>query len=194
MIQGNFQSFIKEFPKHHNILNHIRSGLKAIKADKHLQLFTTVFPEGNNQKTTYNSEKINLVFKKISEKEDLIALNHQWLMHHPTLLILNKNSIEITLKKHFMIHQNSQRHIQIIQQLCEIIDEEFVSVTAGDANNLYNRSWHFKTIKGYYYYLEGDQTVTLYNSFTKQEVIQGTLSEDKTKKPFLSNFISRILA
>lgn len=194
IIHGNFENFIKEFRKNYKILYYIRSGLKAIKADKHLKLFNAIFPENKRKKNSYNTKNFDLAFKRFSQKENLVELNYKWLINHPLLLILNEDSINVNIEKHFMTYQNNQRHIKIIQQLCQIINEEFISVTAGDINNIYNRSWHFRTTKSYYYFIENNDIITLYNSFTKQEVIKGRLVANKTDQSFVSNFISKMLA
>ena len=98
------------------------------------------------------------------------------------------------IEQHLISATQEKRHIKIIKQLCNIINEEFIAVTAGDINNIYNRSWHFKTAKNYYYTIEKDHIVTLYNSFTKQEVTKGRLVLNKTDQSFVSNFISQLLA
>jgi len=86
------------------------------------------------------------------------------------------------------------RHIKIIKQLCSLVNEEFVAITAGDRYNIYNKSWYFKTDKNYYYMIEKENIVTLYNSFTKKEVTKAQLVSNKTKGFTFSNFIAQMLA
>lgn len=194
IIYNGFDDFIKTFQKNFKVLYYIRSGLKALKSHKHLKLFNIVFPEKKEQKHKYHNERLNKIFKKIQKKENIIEKNHQWLISHPKLIIVNPSSIESHIQKHLMAYQNDKRHVQIIKQLCKIIDEVFIAVTAGDEHNIYNRSWYFKTAKNYYYIIEKDHIVTLYNSFTKKEVTKGRLVANKTEQSFVSNFISQILA
>jgi len=86
------------------------------------------------------------------------------------------------------------RHIKIIKQLCSLVDEEFIAITAGDRYNIYNKSWYFKTDKNYYYMIEKENIVTLYNSFTKKEVTKARLVTNQTKGFTFSNFIAQMLA
>jgi len=90
--------------------------------------------------------------------------------------------------------QKDPRHIKIIKQLCSIVNEEFVAITAGDKYNIYNKSWFFKTDKNYYYMIEKENIVTLYNSFTKKEVTKARLVTNQTKGFTFSNFIAQMLA
>jgi len=191
---GGFEGFIQKFDKNFKTLYYIRAGLKALKSHKHLELFNLVFPQNISEKEDHNPYKLNILFKKIQQDEDLVSINHSWLMSHPELLIMHRDAIDNNVQKHLQTHKEDKRHIKIIKQLCQIINEEFIAVTAGDSNNIYNRSWHFKTAQNYYYMIEKNHIVTLYNSFTKKEVTKGKLSANKTEASSISNFISQMLA
>ncbi len=91
-------------------------------------------------------------------------------------------------------YKDDKRHIKIIKQFCEIINEEFIAVTAGDIHNIYNRAWHFKTTKGRYYIIEKNNIVTMHNSFTKKEVTKGRLVANNTNGSFVSNLLSQMFA
>ena len=192
IICGSFENFIKEVQSKHTIQYYIKSGLEALKSKKHLELFTKAFQEEETSSKHYN--ELNNLFHEIQKNEDLLTLNAQWLMNHPHLLSVKQDAIDLKIEEHLKTYNEDARHIKIIKQLCNIIEEEFIAVTAGDARNIYNRSWHFKTAQGYYYMIEENNIVTLYNSFTKEEITQGRLVANKTEKFTVSNFISQMLA
>ncbi|CAA6808661.1 MAG: Unknown protein [uncultured Sulfurovum sp.] len=194
IIHGGFHNFINEFKKNYKILYYIRLGLKALSAEKHLKLFNAIFPEVKEKSSIYNTNKLDMAFNKLEKYENLVTLNYQWLIKHPKLLIVEPKSIHRYLQQHIITSQHEYRHIKIIKQLCKIIDEDFIAITAGDINNIYNRAWHFKTVKNYYYIIEKNHIVTLYNSFTKQEITKGRLVANKTEQSLVSNFISKMLA
>lgn len=194
IVHGGFHNFIKEFKENYKILYYIRAGLKAINAHKNLKLFNAVFPEVKKKNSTYQTKKLDLAFKKFSKLEDLIILNYKWLINHPKLLVVQEEAIAMNIEEHLTSQQNDLLHVKIIKQLCQIINEEFIGVTAGDVNNIYNRAWHFRTDRNYYYMIEKDNIVTLYNSFTKKEITKGRLIFNGTRQSFLSNIFSKILA
>lgn len=188
---SGFLEFIKDFSNKPKILYYIHTGLETLKSENHLALFQKVFFEKNSglENNTLDSE-----FKKIQMSENLLYINHKWLMNHPQLVIMNRDSIDKKIQDNIKEYQGDKRHIKIIKQLCNIINEEFISVTAGDINNIYNKAWHFKTTENRYYTIEKDNVVTMYNSFTKKEVTKGRLVANKTDQSKISSFISKILA
>ena len=188
---GSFLEFIKDFSNKPKILYYIYAGLETLGTQKHLALFQKVFFEENNflENNTLDDE-----FKSIQKSENLLHLNHNWLINHPQLIIMNREYIDKKIQAHIEEYKEDKRHVKIIKQLCTIIDEEFIAVTAGDINNIYNRAWYFKTTKGRYYMIEKNNIVTMYNSFTKKEVTKGRLVSNKTEESIISNFISQMLA
>lgn len=190
ILHNGFTSFIENFSNKSKILYYIHAGLKALKTQKHLELFEKVF----YQEKTKELDVYNNIFKEIQQSENLLHINHQWLMNHPQLIIMNRDYIDKKIQEHIEEYKYDKRHTQIIKQFCKIIDEEFIAVTAGDINNIYNRAWHFKTIKNHYYIIEKNNIVTMYNSFTKEEVTKGRLVANKTEESSISNFLSQMLA
>jgi len=191
-IQHNsFSSFIKNFSNKSKILYYIKAGLETLKTEKHLALFQKVFFEENK---SFLKDSLDNEFKNIQKDENLLYLNHKWLMNHPKLIIMNHNYIDKKIEDHIIKYKDDKRHIKIIKQLCKIINEEFIAITAGDINNIYNRAWHFNTAKGRYYIIEKNNIVTMYNSFTKKEITKGRLIANKTEGSIISNFISQMLA
>ena len=188
---GGYLDFIKYFEKKPKILYYIAAGLETLKSQQHLTLFKKVFFE---DEPYLEKNKLDDKFKEIQKHENLLSLNHKWLMNHPQLTIMDCNDINKNIEKYLETDKEDKRHIKIIKQLCQMINEEFIAVTAGDNNNIYNRSWHFKTTQNYYYMIEKDNIVTMYNSFTKQEVTKAKLVLDKTDKSIISDFIYQMLA
>jgi hypothetical protein len=189
---GGFEDFLKNFSNRHKTLYYISAGLEAIKAKKHLKLFHKALTQYTEK--TLNVEKLDLKFKKLEKKKGLLSFNHEWLTKHPQLLIMHNQNIETKIQEHIEKYKKDTRHVRIIKQLCEIIDEEFIEVTAGDSNNIYQKAWHFKTAQDFYYMIEKENVVTLFNSFTKQELTQARLVVNSTEKSTFSNFITKIMA
>jgi hypothetical protein len=165
-----------------------------MKSKKHLQLFQKVFKDSSFQNTPEVSRSLDRDFQQIQQKEYLTNLNYEWLLSHPKLHIVPESDIEKYVRIQLLESKKEKRHIKIIKQLCHIINEEFVAITAGDKNNLFTQSWYFKTTKNYYYIIEKNHIVTMYNSFTKEIVTQGRLVANKTDNCLISNFISKIFA
>ena len=170
---GGFQNFITNFQTQHKILHYIHAGLEALDATKHLNLFNQAFSTEKNKVRKY--KKLDMKFKSIQKKEDLLSVNHNWLMKHPHLLIMNREYIDKKIEQHIDQHEEDERHVKVIKALCDIAGEEFICITAGDKNNIYTRSWRFKTTKGYYYTIEKHDRVTMYDAYTKEEVVRGRL-------------------
>jgi len=190
VLHNNFSNFIDNFYNKPKILYYIHAGLEALKAQEHLSLFQKVFyTEDYEEDNDYDLE-----FQEIQKRENLLHINHQWLLTHPYLIIMNRDYIDKKIQDHIREYKDDKRHIKIIKQLCSIIDEEFIAVTAGDVNNIYNKAWHFKTTKNRYYIIEKNNIVTMYNSFTKKEITKGRLVANKTERFTVSGFISQMLA
>ena len=68
------------------------------------------------------------------------------------------------------------------------VNEEFLRITAGDNNNIYNRSYYFKTTKGHFYMIEKNYIATMYNSYTKKEVSRLQMPMPKVNKLETSTF------
>ncbi|HHD75694.1 MAG TPA: hypothetical protein ENK82_00785 [Campylobacterales bacterium] len=191
---GGFYNFVNSFQNHEKILYYIRHSLQTIKSSEHLELLNTIFPTIPSSISQEASKEFDDKFHKIQEEENLTELNFDWLINHPKLNIVPEEDMVSYIKLDLIHAKKEPRHVKIIKQLCKIINEEFVAITAGDRNNIYMHSWHFKTIKNYYYIIEKDHIVTLYNSFTKEEVTKGRLVLNKTEQNFVSTFISQMLA
>jgi hypothetical protein len=191
---GGFYNFIESYYNKTKVIYYIHSALESMKSKKHLQLFKKVFKGKTFENSKMISESLDEEFKKIQTEEYLTNLNYEWLRKHPKLNIVPNNDFEKYVRLRIFHAQDEKRHIQIIKQLCKLINEEFVTITAGDKNNIYMQSWYFKTTKNHYFFIEKSHIVTLYNSFSKEVILKGRLIVNKTDESIISNLISRILA
>lgn len=191
---GGFYNFIESYYHKTKVIYYILAALESMKSEKHLALFKKIFQNNSFKNSQELSESFDEEFQEIQKQERLLDLNYVWLRKHPKLHIIPNRELEKHIQLHLLASKNEKRHIQIIKQLCKIINEEFVAITAGDRNNIYMRSWYFKTTKNHYFFIEKDHIVTLYNSFTKEAIIQGRLVANKTDDSILSTLISKILA
>jgi len=194
IVHGGFYKFIESYAQKTKILYYIHTALKTMKCKKHLELFENIFHSNALQHSQENAEKLDSLFHEYQSKASLLDVNYAWMMNHPKLHIIPEKDFERQVRMHLLEAQNEKRHVKIIKQLCKIINEDFVAITAGDQYNLYTQSWYFKTTQNYYYMIQKNHIVSLYNSFSKELVTEGRLVVNKTDHSFISNFISKILA
>jgi len=190
---GGFINFFNEIQNNLKIFYYIKKGLQSIEASKHLELL----------ELTLTSYKLNVkflpifdeLFLEIQKKENILTLNTQWLMKHAQLFTIRKEQMDEMVQEHIKSVGKEQRHTKIIKKLCTLANEEFVRVKVGDLRNIFSNSWYFKTTQGDYYMIEKDSKVTMYNSYTKEVVIQGKISNNTP--PFKKNYktiFSKLLA
>jgi len=183
---GGFSNFIEHIETRPKTLYYIKEGLKSIGANNHLELLIHAIQI--DYETLQSFALFKTLFTEFQERENLEELNSKWLRIHPLLFVLNDQQIDSAINKHINSVGKEERHIKIIRELCTIANEEFIRVTVGDNNSLYNDgSWYFKTDKGYYYMVENNQLVTMYNSETKELVVRGKVSSSH------SSFLTKIL-
>jgi len=190
-IQHNgFVSFIESLHSNSKTFYYICEGLRSINAPQHLQLLTNAL--------NFNQKNLNLlllsdnIFFKLQKKENLLELNYKWLLNHPHLLILESDEIEERLQEQIKMTKVEKHHTKVIKELCNIVNEDFLRVTAGDDNNMYNNSWYFKTTQGHYYMIEKDKKATMYNSFTKEKILTSKIKNDLRNKD--KSFFSTLLS
>ena len=180
---SNFREHIETRPK---TLYYIKEGLKSIGAKNHLELLIHAIQI--DYETLQSFALFKTLFSEFQERENLEELNSKWLRIHPLLLTLNESQIDKAIDKHISSIPKESRHIKIIKELCNIANQEFIRITSKDNKNLYNDgSWYFKTDKGYYYMVENDQLVSMYNSETRELVVRGKVSSVN------SSFLTKIL-
>jgi hypothetical protein len=180
---SNFREHIETRPK---TLYYIKEGLKGIGAKNHLELLIHAIQI--DYETLQSFALFKTLFSEFQEKENLEELNSQWLRMHPLLLVLNEQQIDNALKKHIASIGKEESHIKIIKELCSIANQEFIRITVGEKNGLYNDGlWHFKTDQGDYYMIENDKLVSMYNAETKELVVRGKVASKN------SSFLTKIL-
>jgi hypothetical protein len=185
---GSFSVFIYSFYHKKELVKYIREGLEEINAVENLKLFNQAI-ESRHQNNFQNLDK---KFRKLQKKENLIELNHLWLINHPKLLIIKESEFEssiLSLKKE---SKEEPKYIRTIKKLCKIAKEEYLKITAGDPNNIYNKSWYFQTVSGYFYMIEKDGKATMFNSYTKEEVASIVTQSNLVKPPILNRVIAKL--
>jgi len=190
-IQHNgFVSFIENSDSNSKIIYYICEGLKSIKAFNHLQLLTNAL--GINKQNSNLLFLFDNIFIKFQKEENLLELNYRWLINHPNLVTLETDEIEIFLHQQIEKSKEEKHHTKVIKELCDIVNEDFLRVTAGDDNNIYNSSWYFKTTQGHYYMIEKNKQATMYNSFTKEKVLTSQVKNYliNREKSFFSNLFN----
>jgi hypothetical protein len=179
---GGFENFYEVFNKKEKILYYIQEGLKEIGATDNLELFETY-------SKCKNYKKMDRQFKSLQKRESILKLNYHWLKSHPKILPLQKDEIFMNLPSILQYAREEKRHLKIIKKLCEISNQHYLRITAGDANNPYQNAWYFKTTKGYFYMIEKDGEASMYNSYTKEKISKVIIRERKEKNSFFSKFL-----
>jgi hypothetical protein len=190
---GGFSNFIEHIETRPKTLYYIKEGLKSIGAKNHLELLIHAIQI--DYETLQSFALFKTLFAEFQEKESLSELNSKWITQHPQLFIIEESNLNLTLSEHITSVGTENRHTKIIKELCNIANEEFIRITAGDSNNLYNDgSWYFKTDRGYYYMVEKNHLATMYDSKTKKAVVRGKISSthpiEKEYKSILTKLLS----
>jgi len=185
---GGFSNFRKHIETRPKTLYYIKEGLKSIGAENHLELLIHAIQI--DYETLQSFALFKTLFFEFQERENIAELNSLWITQHPQLLLIEEYNLNIILTKHINSINKESRPTKIIKELCSIANEEFIRITAGESNNLYNDgSWYFKTDRGYYYMVEKNNLATMYNSKTKKAVVRGKISSTyPTEKGYKSLF------
>jgi uncharacterized protein DUF4375 len=201
---GGFSQFV--YNSHWSPLMNafIREGLLAMKAVRHLALFNEsaalVDRLGADRLQTFfkseyfgtNAERDALDanndrFYKLSETEDLIALNADWLRSLPGLKVKTVDEIAAEVARRTAALpdreervraalENEPRYLKLIRALIAKAGHELSRVTAGDPNHQHNGervvAWHFLTDKGHHYMVDADGKAVMFNGTTKEMVTE----------------------
>ena len=187
---SNFREHIETRPK---TLYYIKEGLKSIGAKNHLELLIHAIQI--DYETLQSFALFKTLFSEFQEKESLTELNSLWITQHPQLLIVEESNLNLTLTEHITSIGKENRHTKIIKELCSIANEEFIRITAGDTNSLYNDgSWYFKTDRGYYYMVEKNNLATMYDSTTKEAVVRGKVSSTHPIEKEYRSMLTKLLS
>ena len=189
---GGFSNFRKHIETRPKTLYYIKEGLKSIGAKNHLELLIHAIQI--DYETLQSFALFKTLFSEFQEKESITELNSLWITQHPQLLIIEERYLNLTLTEHIASVGTENRHTKIIKELCSIANEEFIRITAGDSNNLYNDgSWYFKTDRGYYYMVEKNHLATMYNSTTKEAVVRGKVSSTHPIEKEYRSILTKLL-
>jgi hypothetical protein len=189
---GGFSNFIEHIKSRPKTLYYLKEGLKSIHAKNHLELLIHAIQI--DSETLQSFSLFNTLFSEFQERENLLELNGSWIFEHSQLQVIKGELFDQNIQEQIINVGNEERHTKIIKELCNIADEEFIRVTAGEKKNLYNHgSWYFKTDHGYYYMVEKDYIVTMYNSSTKEVVVKGKLSSTHSITDNYKSMFSKLL-
>jgi len=190
---GGFSTFIEHIETRPKTLYYIKEGLKSIKAENHLELLIHAIQI--DSETLQSFSLFNTLFSEFQEKENLLNLNAQWIMQHQKLYSVKENRLNEVLNEHIGSSNSEERHTKIIKELCSIAKEEFIRITVGENNNLYSDgAWYFKTDRGYYYMVEKNHLVTMYNSQTKEPVVRGKITSTHSLKKDYKSMLTKFLS
>ena len=161
-------NFVEKFYFKTIELYYIHEGLKAIKAFSHLELLKNTLLISHKKLELFLL--FDTMFMEFQKKENLIELNSSWLRGHSALVRVEKQEQNNLIRKQLREYSKKEEYIETIEKFCSRIDEKFLRITAKDDNNIFTKSYYFKTTKGYYYVIEKDTIATLYNSYTKKPI------------------------
>jgi Domain of unknown function (DUF4375) len=201
---GGFSQFV--YNSHWSPLMNgfIREGLAAMRAVQHLALFNEsaalvehLGPEGlqtfleselfGTNPTRDDLDANNDRFYALSETEDLVALNADWLRGLPGLKVMTADEIKAEVARRGAALpdreeraraalENEPRYFKLIRALIAKAGHELSRVTAGDPNHQHNGkivvAWHFLTDKGHHYMVDADGKAVMFNGTTKEVVTE----------------------
>ena len=202
---GGFSQFIWNSKWRPKMVSLIREGLVAMKAAKHLELFDELvatvermgpdelkaylesdyFGKKNVQRDALNKD--NDRFFKLSETEDLIALNAAWLRSLPNLKVKTVPEMKAEIERRAAAlpdreerkraaRANEPRYLKLVRALSDKAGHKFSHVTAGDPGHKHNGktvlAWHFITDRGHYYMIDAEGRAMMFDAKTKNKVAE----------------------
>jgi len=201
---GGFSQFV--YNSHWSQLMNafIREGLLAMKAVEHLALFNEsaalvdrlgadrlqAFLESEYFGTNAERDSLDANierFYKLSETEDLVALNAAWLRSLPGLKVKTSDEAKAEIARRAAAlpdraervraaRENEPRYLKLIRALIAKAGHELDRVTAGDPTHQHNGqrvvAWHFLTDKGHHYMVDAEGKAVMFNGTTKEMVTE----------------------
>lgn len=201
---GGFSQFVYNSGWDEDTIRFVREGLREMGASKHFELFNEsasiidrIGPDGmerffesdyfgeNKERDILN--KFDDKFYKLSDDEDLIELNANWLRGLSNLVVITTDEMraEVERRSAALADQqdraaealaNEPRFMKLIRALCVEAQHELSRVTAGDPTHKYNGqailAWHFITDKGHHYMVEADGNAMMFNGDSNEMVVE----------------------
>lgn len=201
---GGFSQFVYNSNWDPRMQTWIREGLNAMQAKKHAALFeksAAIVNQwtaeqlqqfcdgeyfGENQQINVMSQ-FDDAFYALNEREDLIALNSQWLKNHPQLKVLADAEIAEYLDQAAeqipdldariqAAKQNQPRYFKLIDALCQVAGQHLEQITMGDPSHEHQAqqitAWHFLTEQGHFYMLDFGDTAQMFKGDSHQLIAE----------------------
>ena len=201
---GGFSQFVYNSNWDPRMQTWIREGLQAMQAKKHAALFEQSAAMvnqwsaeqlqqycdgeyfGDNQQRDLLSQ-FDDAFYALSEREDLIELNSQWLKNHPQLKVLADDEIAEYLDQAAeqiadldariqAAKQNQPRYFKLIDALCQAAGQHLEQITMGDPSHKHQAqqmtAWHFLTEQGHFYMLDFGDTAQMLKGDNHQLIVE----------------------
>lgn len=199
---GGFSQFVGNSRWDEFTIRCIREGLHAMGAMRHINLLNQceslidrIGPDG--MRTFFESgyfgeneerdilDEYNDKFTELSEQEDLVRMNADWLKSHPKLVVMTIDEMKAEVQRHAATIPdreariaralaNEPRYMKLIRALCVTAGHKLDRVTAGrptfEDNVLVLITWHFLTDKGHFYMTDVDGTASMFNGDTDEVV------------------------
>ncbi len=201
---GGFSQFVYN-SRWGDCIHHTIDGLAAMGAVKHLDLFakaTQLIKErlgaqrlqkflsseyfGDNEEHDILNE-LNSKFFALSNTEDLIELNAQWLRGLNDLVVLSESDIAQEIQRRakaipdrearISAARNAEpRYMKLIRALCIAAGHELDRITTGDPTREYQgqrtMAWHFLTDRGHFHMLDIDGKALMFEGRTDNIVCE----------------------
>jgi hypothetical protein len=196
---GGLGQFVFNSGEGDHIFKYVAEGLQAMKADRHLKLFSKVVdylernPDFSDEYLDSDSDEDELdvlsdrFFELCEKKEDLWALNGAWLKGLPNLVAVTKEEMmdearrrgEALPDREERIAEacaNEPEYVKLILALCERAGQTLSRVTAGDPSQLYNGSptiaWYFITDQGLHHMIEAGGKAIMFKGESTTKVCE----------------------
>jgi hypothetical protein len=209
MASGGFSEFVYRTGWEKVMINFLVSGLEDMKALTHFDLLTRftqllhtfgaagvqcLYDDGHlqNQEMRDFLNRLMPEFNALNERENLMAINAQWLRQHPQLVVLNDDDITQQIATSARAVPNREqriadalalepREMKIIRLLCDSVNLDFIGVTS---TNIDRKSkpgaasrWNFRTVQGEFYLVHKKKEASIFNASTHTEVASVAIEE-----------------
>ncbi len=201
---GGFSQFVYNSGWDEHTIRCVREGLQAMGAAKHLELFSQgasildrIGLDGMEKffESEYfgeNKERDILngfddKFYQLSEREDLIKLNSDWLKSLPNLVAMTTEQMKAEVgrraaalpdrgERQAEALANEPRYMKLIRALCNASGHGLEHVTGGDPTFEYKGqqmiSWHFLTDKGHFHMADIDGKALMFKGHSDEVICE----------------------
>ena len=207
---GGFSQFVYNSGWAEDTIRCVREGLLAMGATQHYELFNQsasildrLGPDGlerffeseyfgdNEERDILN--EFDDKFYDLSEREDLIKLNADWLKGLPNLVVMTIDEMKEEVERRAAglpdrearaaeAIANEPRFMKLMRALCAKAGHEFSHATAGDPTHEYDGqqtlAWHFITDKGHHYMVDADGKAMMFDGDSNEQIVTIDASDE----------------